>query len=162
MEIIVLSKNVAKTFRCDQPFAVISIATRPIDFIELHTENAVGVLQLAFLDTPHLVENCFSKEQAQAILDFVDWCGDRIEVLMIHCEAGISRSPGVAAAIAHIKGGPGSEQRFFEGDFWPNHLVYRTILEEKYGKGVPLRAQREAEVHEGDWILGFSNPVDLI
>ena len=52
---------------------------------------------------------------------------------MIHCEAGISRSAAVAAAIAKLKGL--DEAQFFDEPFEPNGLVYRTILEVASGRG---------------------------
>ena len=50
---------------------------------------------------------------------------DKVEVLLIHCDVGLSRSPAVAAALSHIyysDDGP-----WFESDF-PNHLVYNLLV----------------------------------
>ncbi len=51
---------------------------------------------------------------------------DVMDVFLIHCEAGLSRSPAVAAALSRIyysDDGP-----WFEFDF-PNHLVYQLLIE---------------------------------
>jgi len=44
----------------------------------------------------------FSEAQAKMILRFVEKWKDQVESIVINCEAGISRSAGVAAAIAAI------------------------------------------------------------
>jgi predicted protein tyrosine phosphatase len=64
-------------------------------------------------------------EDAKAIWDFVDEHNDNIEAIVVHCEAGHSRSPAVAAAICEVLGGNG--RRFFRGKE-PNMYVYRLVL----------------------------------
>lgn len=53
--------------------------------------------------------------------------------LMVHCDAGISRSSAVAAAIARLKWN--DEGEFLESPFAPNPRVYRTIREVATGRG---------------------------
>ncbi len=138
MEIVVLSKKEAKLFRCDRPWAAISVATYLDDLPELSTSNLVGLLQLCFRDTTNTNhEHHFTKKEARAILDFVEQHWDQVEVFLVHCEAGLSRSPAIAAAISYIKFGRGTDNKYFEGKFWANYLVYKTILEEHYGELVP-------------------------
>ena len=50
----------------------------------------------------------------------------RVEVLLIHCEAGMSRSPGVAAALSRIY--YGDDGPWGEYDF-PNSLVYQRLVD---------------------------------
>jgi predicted protein tyrosine phosphatase len=64
-------------------------------------------------------------EQADAIWNFVDEHRDEVGALVVHCEAGHSRSPAVAAAICEVLGGDG--RRFFTGKE-PNMYVYRLML----------------------------------
>ena len=52
---------------------------------------------------------------------------------MIHCDAGVSRSPAVAAALETIF--YGRNDKWFE-DCCPNVLVYRMILEVAKTKGL--------------------------
>ena len=68
----------------------------------------------------------FNGELARQILEFVDRVWDEIEVLMIHCEAGISRSPAVAAAIAKLKY---KDDAAYFRIYRPNTLVYLTLLQ---------------------------------
>jgi hypothetical protein len=137
-EIIVLSKKDAKAFTCNRPWAAISVATYLNDLPKLSTANLVGLLQLVFRDTTNVDhEHHFVKQDARAVLDFVEKYWDQIEVLLVHCEAGLSRSPAIAAAISYIKFGRGTDNQYFEGKFWANYLVYKTILEEHFGELVP-------------------------
>jgi len=116
----------AELFRCDRPWAAISITTVG-DFPVLSEDNREGLLQLAFADTadPGRADS-FTATQARELLDFVEQVWDRIEVLLIHCEAGLSRSPGVAAALSRIY--YGDDGPWFEYDF-PNRLVYRLLID---------------------------------
>ncbi len=93
----------------------------------LSEENRVGLLRLVFEDTwePGRPDS-FNTSLAAEILDFVDKTWDHLEVLLIHCEVGLSRSPAVAAALSRIyyqDDGP-----WFELDF-PNPLVYQLLVE---------------------------------
>lgn len=72
-------------------------------------------------------EGAFTKEQAVQILDFVEEVKDNIEILVVHCDAGISRSSGVAAALSLIYTGT-DKGIFMDKRYVPNMFVYRTIL----------------------------------
>ena len=111
----------AGLFRCDRPWAAISITTEG-DFPVLSENNRQGLLQLAFADTadPDRSDS-FTASHAAELLDFVAQIGDQIEVLLIHCEAGMSRSPGVAAALSRIY--YGDDGPWGEYDF-PNSLYH--------------------------------------
>lgn len=69
----------------------------------------------------------FNKKDADTILLFVESLKQYSNLIIVNCEAGISRSAGVAAALSKIYNGHDS---FFFKNFLPNMLVYRTILEE--------------------------------
>jgi len=69
-------------------------------------------------------------EQAKQIIDFVEAHRKEIEVIVVHCEAGISRSAGVAAALSKIIEG---KDDFFFKKYIPNTLVYSKILKAYYG-----------------------------
>lgn len=67
----------------------------------------------------------FDEKMAIQILDFVDLYKNKIEMIVVHCEAGISRSAGVAGALSLILNS--SDQYYFD-HYLPNMLVYRKIL----------------------------------
>lgn len=66
----------------------------------------------AFADNPvkgqEYIDNCMHPEQAQRIVDFVKHTDDKLTV-MVNCEAGISRSPGVVLAMRKHYGGDTDE-----------------------------------------------------
>ncbi len=73
-------------------------------------------------------DDCFSPAQARQIIEAVRMHPEA-EELLVHCDAGFSRSPAVAAALS--KALTGDDTRFFK-QYAPNMRVYRTILEEWY------------------------------
>jgi len=76
----------------------------------------------------------FSRDDASKILAFVaKYVRQDIHTFYIHCEAGISRSAGVAAALGMIIEKNGDE--YFFKNYLPNRLVYRTILKEWFITG---------------------------
>lgn len=92
-----------------------------------------GILRLRFHDaeptkgfTPPPEIKQMTQQQAMAIWQFVQKHLANIKMIIVHCEAGMSRSPAVAAAIC--KGLGGDDSRFFE-DYQPNMYVYRLLLE---------------------------------
>ena len=135
----VRSITMARAFQCSVPWAAISIVSAVGGNPILSTENRVGLLNMAFEDIefprpttpPELV---FNKVMARQILDFVAEMYPKVECFLIHCHAGMSRSPAVAAAIEHIYHERGSDNYWFEHKT-PNMMVYRGILNEHYGTG---------------------------
>jgi predicted protein tyrosine phosphatase len=134
-QIVVLSAVEAEDFECEDRWACISIATTEDTFIRIRKRRRRALLQIAFADCceslPGLI--LFDTDHAHDILDFVTQYWKRIDTLMVHCEAGISRSAAVAAAIARLK--LRDESEFFEEPYIPNHFIYRTLLEVADGRG---------------------------
>lgn len=130
----VMSCMQAEEFECDVPWACISIATTEDDFVRIRRKHRRALLQIAFADMtqplPGLI--LFDGDHAHDILDFVTLHWPHIEVLMIHCEQGLSRSPAVAAAIARLK--TGRYRRFFQDPYLPNGYIYRRLLETAAGR----------------------------
>ncbi|MFC1596710.1 hypothetical protein ACFL5Q_02075 [Planctomycetota bacterium] len=131
-QIVVESFVGATYFKCEVPWACISIATEEDKWPVISGANRVEWLQLAFADIrfpdPTCSKTVFDDGRARRILDFVKDVWDRIDLLFVHCEAGTSRSPAVAAAISRIcygDDGPFMLPHLYE----PNLLVYRKLLE---------------------------------
>lgn len=126
MKLIVLPLSKARQYTSDKPWGAISIVTFKGDMPKLSSENRQGLLQLLFKDTDfERQEGVFQEEQALQILDFVDSMFGKVDHLLIHCEAGRSRSPAVAAAISKIYAN--DDMHWFRY-YTPNMLVYRRIL----------------------------------
>jgi predicted protein tyrosine phosphatase len=106
VELLVLSRAEAVKYEPARPTAYVSIYTpgdMPAGFP--HHANIAGVIKVCFPDLnisehPRLAASLFQPAQAASIRDFVQASYDRgVRHFMIHCDAGISRSCGVASAL---------------------------------------------------------------
>lgn len=133
MDIFVYSRRALEAVRPHEvAHIVISVTSAPDDIARLrHNDECRGVLRLSFPDADVASEQfpeavLFSAEHARAIWDFVLEHRDAAR-LVVHCDAGVSRSPAIAAAVARVLTGDDAE--YFVGRYRPNMRVYRTLLE---------------------------------
>lgn len=103
-----------------------------LSFHDLDTASMPEDVHQAILkDEPHLAEPgmLFDMTMARKVVDFVADTvaqqGGHLDLVLVHCDAGISRSPAVAAAIAK---GIGQDDSDFFRRYLPNLLVYRSIV----------------------------------
>lgn len=102
--------------------------------------NCLAALNIEFGDvTPAAVKlgdedanaisaQLMTMDHARKIHDFVETLPDAVQLLIIHCHAGVSRSAAVAAAISKVK--TGDDSRFFKSKCYvPNMHVYYNVLE---------------------------------
>lgn len=88
--------------------------------------NIVGICEVKFDDVEKGEKNCITKNDAQKIVDFMKRHED-VPNVVVHCEAGVSRSAGCCAALMYIYNG--SDMEIFSNPrFCPNMTVYRTVL----------------------------------
>jgi predicted protein tyrosine phosphatase len=121
----VRSARNAEFFQSERLWAAISI-TSGREHPVLSEANRVGLLRLVFDDiTQPDTSRSFTPALAGEILDFVARVWDKVEVLLIHCDVGLSRSLAVAAALSRIY--YGDDGSWFELDF-PNRLVYEVLV----------------------------------
>ena len=134
-DLVVLGRADARYFVCDHPWACISIADAPGEFVRIRRWNRVGLLRLAFadLEQPRAGYAVFDDDLAHDVLDFVTHHWDRARTLMVHCVAGRSRSPAVAAALSRLKFD--TEGEFSDDPYFPNPRVYRILREVASGRG---------------------------
>lgn len=110
-------------------YAVVSITdpNRPrLQFPEDYSLRHVLHLQFADILQPIGSYEPMNRDQAQEVVDFLHRTKDEVDVYQVHCHAGISRSPAVAAAMAAILGYP-------INDFWdclrmPNGWVLSLVM----------------------------------
>ena len=129
MKLEIRSRYNAEMFLCHEPWACISIATYENDWPEINDENRLGLLRLAFKGKESRKDERFSAQHARDILDFYDEMkAEGAKVLMIHCEMGISRSAGVAAALSQIY--EGNDDYYFSSktEYDPNSYIYKNLL----------------------------------
>lgn len=123
--------RVEKGINWTNPHVIISITDLPSDPAEIPDNPAcLAILRMSFPDRDTFSKNgpndLFSKEQARTIWNFVFKHKGSINSIMVHCTMGVSRSPGVAAALSNIING--DDMDYFKR-FTPNRYVYRMLLE---------------------------------
>ena len=130
MNIIVLNRETAikEVRNLTAPAAVISISTVG-DTAPMFNEHPGVMVFYTFFDDVDEGDKFYhpiTDRQANDIADFARGLTD-IDTLVVHCDAGVSRSAAVAAAIG----------KYFTGDdmfifgrprFTPNRTVYRKVL----------------------------------
>lgn len=139
-QIIVMNRNDAIKFSYKIPqmhekFAIISISEiedKPPSFCT--SENLLSVLTLQFddVDRDESEYLCMRESDAEKIKQFISYFSEKIDVLIVHCLAGRSRSVGVASAISKWYFNDDSE---FFSHYNPNMHVYRLTLEKLLEEG---------------------------
>ncbi len=120
----------AERFVSTKPWVAISITDPGSEPAKLLEKNRLSVLRLQFhdLDQPVLGSgDLFTPTMARRIIAFVIEWATHVDLLLAHCEAGISRSAAVAAFV--------SKALFHEdGEYFtraiPNRLVFGTLMKE--------------------------------
>ena len=99
---------------------------------ELLNGDYVGILPLIFDDVRNLkdVKGCivFEDRHARKIKNFVNRHAGRFEEIMVHCDAGASRSVAVGAALGDFYGWNYDStilDRHYDG---PNPIVYNSLM----------------------------------
>ena len=135
IDIRILNRKEAKKFSYeshDFKTAIISITdTDKADVIfEKNEANGIrAVLKLKFDDVErdYKNEHCITKEDAENIVKFVNKNKNKVDKFIVHCEAGVSRSAGVGAAI--MKALNGDDWDVFKNPLkCPNMKCYRMVL----------------------------------
>jgi predicted protein tyrosine phosphatase len=107
------------------PHIIISITSAPDDRAKLPIcTYTIGVLRLSFADSDK-GENAMTDAHATELKAFIGGLTEKFERIIVHCDAGYSRSPAIAAALS--KHYNGTDKEFFER-YKPNMLVYRKVL----------------------------------
>ena len=132
-EIFVRSRKDMKqeSYRISEKSVIISISDIDKDRIVFPVNSDIlDILSLTFEDWDDPDDKaCISELDAEKIMNFVKrWNSKNYDVnLYVNCEAGQSRSAGVAAAISKFLFGDDS---WFFKTKTPNMLCYRRVLEQ--------------------------------
>jgi predicted protein tyrosine phosphatase len=136
MKFLVVDRDEIKNYQTSDKHIVISISNIEASFADLpDSDTREGILFMRFPDFDKVHEGykynhlLFHNKHAGDILRFVKRYKSDIELIICQCEAGISRSAGVAAALSKILNG---DDTYFFKHYLPNSLVYNTILKEYY------------------------------
>ncbi len=141
MWLLVLSRMRVARVKPNVPYLVISV-TDPLRPEAMIAENPLrmGVLRLAFddVDTSYAGFRAPAEDDAEQIVRFVAEKRTMADLIICQCEAGISRSAGIAAALSRWLNG--HDEDFFVR-YVPNRLIYRLILQAVGHPGTILRRQ---------------------
>jgi predicted protein tyrosine phosphatase len=124
--------GIERGIRVRSSYAVISISDPGSRRPKVRKQSGLrAVLRLCFHDAeptgmPDLDRRvtCMHADQARQIWEFVTQHAD-VGTIVVHCEAGMSRSPAVAAALCEAMG---MDDRFSR-EYQPNAHVYRLVLD---------------------------------
>ena len=132
MEIKVFGELTVQKFKTEKKHIVISIQDPNFEFVKLPEQKSrLDYLGLIFYDLDKDTGQfpydrfLFKESQANSILQFVDKWKDKVDLIVINCVAGVSRSMGVGGALGKILN---DDDTYFFKQGIPNMLVYRTIL----------------------------------
>ncbi len=142
MKFLVKGEDEIKDLYVDEKHILISIKSPSSRIVKLpDLKSRIATLFLEFHDLdgerfPKTQNNpkyvLFDNIHAEKILKFVDDNKNKVDLIICQCEAGISRSAGVAGALSKIFN---NDDTFFFKRYLPNRYVYRTILECYFKKG---------------------------
>lgn len=144
MGFVILDRPAVRERTFDEPYAVLSIrspGTREVEIAE--SPECRGVLRLEFddLQAPSSVGEVFAGWHARAAVEFVAALHPEVRLLVCQCEAGISRSAGLAAGLSLWLNG---ECAWMDEHFVPNPRV-RELVE-----NVAKRRMRQHGTPQGD------------
>ncbi len=137
MNFLVLGRSEIRTEMPEMPYLVISVTDPDKPDAEIAASfYQRAVLRLKFddavqIDIPGLEDLAaetvveLTTMEAQNILTFVRQHSEDVQLIVCQCEAGVSRSAAIAAALSRILQ---NEDAFFFENYWPNRKVYHTIL----------------------------------
>lgn len=114
----------------DEEVAIISISNYGEAFPNLFSNLNNGIsaqCRVSFNDVEFGMINCITDDDADNIVSFANEIVVTKDKLIVHCEYGVSRSAGVAAAI--MKFFTGNDSRIFNNPrYRPNITCYRKVM----------------------------------
>lgn len=133
MQIIVHSRQTVKDADPDVPYVVISIRSSNDKTTPELKDNPLRlqVLPLKFDDVEaDTGRGIFRDKHVEWLTNFVNDYKDKAQLILVHCEAGISRSSAVAAALSLWLNG--TDEPFMtgcgpNGRFFPNQRILRML-----------------------------------
>jgi predicted protein tyrosine phosphatase len=138
MIVKILNRREIKAYQETENYAVISISCSNDPGVELSApSNLRGLLRIQFDDISQPVTDektgrvyaHFTPELAKHIINFVNAMLNKVNIIVCQCDAGISRSAGVAVGLSALLC-INEDQLFNSGRYIPNTLVYKTIKQE--------------------------------
>ena len=134
-KILVLPRSSVEQFQYNKPWACISIRGNWEPFPpNLHEANLVAMLPLQFddveFDRPASRLRPINDDQVDQVWKFVKEHWENVDLLVIHCAAGISRSTATAMAISDRY--QPEFAKYYEQLYSPNSLVFESLHKKKW------------------------------
>lgn len=131
-KIKVLSREAIKHFRTGIRHVVISVRDPDSDKVRLPVQTSrLDALYLVFHDIDKEFSTqklkIFTEGMSALIWEFLEKYLSKVDLIIVNCEAGISRSAGIAGAISKVING---KDDYYFKYYCSNRLVYRTVLNE--------------------------------
>lgn len=134
--VVVMSKAEARRFSYKikenpdgKKYAIISISNIGDDANHFARSDAIiGILRLYFNDVDGRNIGAMHMSDAEKILEFMKRIGKKVNTVIVHCEAGVSRSAGVAAALLDVYKHDGNAI-FQDSRYCPNMHCYRMVMD---------------------------------
>jgi len=137
-----MNRRLIEFKNASDPHIVISFSDDKRFFPKIkENDGCFGILRLEVFDwdgahlnslfcdgEPVPEDKIFNIDHAKQILEFVDQCINEVGLVISQCDLGISRSSANAAALSCILNR--TDGIFFKPPYYPNRLIYRTILDE--------------------------------
>lgn len=135
-KILILPRSSIEQFQNLKPWACISIGeNRQMDFpFKLSMKNCLQFLRIEFSDSEvdckfhNYKLPVFNNQHAHDISNAINPIWNVIEVLVVHCHAGISRSAAIGKAFAEYYNQPNTD--LYDDLYCPNQLVYNIMKNE--------------------------------
>lgn len=132
-EIKIMGKHECTKFSTkdlDEDCIIISINDTNHNTVIYDNEKIKGVLRLWFDDIDKPIKGCnmMCVIDSEAIVSFVNTYKDKVNNILIHCTAGISRSAAVGCSIARYLNGDDT-YLWSSGRYMPNKHVYKLMCE---------------------------------
>lgn len=124
-----IPQYVAETIDSDNSTAMISIRSPNFEVNLMSGWNYLHISEFNDIDTKMFPWKLFDKDQARAMIDFLDDLPDHVDAVIVHCEAGISRSAAVALFIRDYYG---AELKVLNRDTECYNRHVRRTLEDVY------------------------------
>lgn len=128
-DVLIKSRQAARkhSFKTDiTPCVIVSIDTDGVRN-RFNANEMIKAVKAWTFDDVSSGEDVMTAIQANEIACFVKTWIDNVDTIIVHCDAGISRSSGVGAAIMKWYNGDDSSV-FDNGNYCPNMLCYRLML----------------------------------
>lgn len=108
--------------------AIISITEPRAETVRFDSNpRIVAILHLKFFDSIMESSDSIQEWQANEIVDFVSNVKDQVEEILIQCEAGQSRSAGVAAALMLWLNGT-NDEIMKDNYYYPNKRCFELVM----------------------------------